>query len=330
MKRSSSKTDLSSARRFKFSHLLLGIAALYLLFICFKFPQFFKIATILSSDDSYMGLDGLLARDVNDGQSRKPLLSSVYMDTFHRRLEDNDKKNAPLMPREETLEEEKGNLRPAKVIQHRYGRITGEILRRRNRTSNLTVLERMADEAWTLGLKAWEEVDKYDAKETKLSNILEGKPESCPSWVSKSGEELGKGESVMFLPCGLAAGSSITVVGTPNHAHHEYVPQRARSRTIDALVLVSQFMVELQGLKAVVGEDPPKILHLNPRLRGDWSHQPVIEHNTCYRMQWGTAQRCDGLSSKSDDDMLGNEPSLTLCFLFVYALIFRPFPNSVN
>lgn len=51
--------------------------------------------------------------------------------------------------------------------------------------------------------------------------------------------------------------------------------------------------------------DPPKILHLNPRIKGDWSHRPVIEHNTCYRMQWGTAQRCDGLSSKKDDDMLG-------------------------
>lgn len=108
----------------------------------------------------------------------------------------------------------------------------------------------------------------------------------------------------MFLPCGLAAGSSITVVGTPKHAHNEYVPQLAKTRARDPLVLVSQFKVELQGLKSVVAEDPPKILHLNPRLRGDWSQQPVIEHNTCYRMQWGAAQRCDGLPSKGDDDML--------------------------
>ncbi|CAA6668544.1 unnamed protein product [Spirodela intermedia] len=46
-------------------------------------------------------------------------------------------------------------------------------------------------------------------------------------------------------------------------------------------VMVSQFMVELQG---------------------DWNQRPVIEHNTCYRMQWGNAQRCDGLTSKGDDD----------------------------
>lgn len=71
------------------------------------------------------------------------------------------------------------------------------------------------------------------------------------------------------------------------------------------MVMVSQFMVELQGLKAVDGEEPPKILHLNPRLKGDWSKRPVIEHNTCYRMQWGKAQRCDGLASNNDDDMLG-------------------------
>jgi len=42
------------------------------------------------------------------------------------------------------------------------------------------------------------------------------------------------------------------------------------------VVMVSQFMIELQGLKSVDGEEPPKILHLNPRLKGDWSKQPVI------------------------------------------------------
>jgi hypothetical protein len=44
--------------------------------------------------------------------------------------------------------------------------------------------------------------------------------------------------------------------------------------------MVSQFMVDLQGLRAVDGEDPPHVLHFNSRLRGDWSGRPVIEHNT--------------------------------------------------
>ncbi|XP_035846269.1 hydroxyproline O-galactosyltransferase GALT2-like [Helianthus annuus] len=120
-----------------------------------------------------------------------------------------------------------------------------------------------------------------------------------------SGEELTKGDRIMFLPCGLAAGSSITVVGTPNYAHKEYVPQLARIKGCDPMVLVSQFKVELQGLKYVVAEDPPKILLLNPRLRGDWSHQPVIEHNTCYRMQWG---RLRGV-------MVYHQKAMTTCLL---------------
>ncbi|TVU17599.1 hypothetical protein EJB05_33645, partial [Eragrostis curvula] len=44
-----------------------------------------------------------------------------------------------------------------------------------------------------------------------------------------------------------------------------------------------------KGFKTVDGEDPPRILHFNPHLHGDWSIKPVIEQNSCYRMQWGTS-----------------------------------------
>ncbi|CAI9778983.1 unnamed protein product [Fraxinus pennsylvanica] len=40
-----------------------------------------------------------------------------------------------------------------------------------------------------------------------------------------------------------------------------------------------------QGLKAMDGEDPPKILDFNPRIKVDSSGQLVIEKKTCYRMQ---------------------------------------------
>ncbi|PUZ57900.1 hypothetical protein GQ55_5G466400 [Panicum hallii var. hallii] len=66
--------------------------------------------------------------------------------------------------------------------------------------------------------------------------------------------------------------------------------------------MVSQFMMELQGLKTVDSEDPPRILHFNPRLRGDWSGKPVIEQNTCYCMQWGTPLRCEGWRSRADEE----------------------------
>ncbi|TQD85353.1 hypothetical protein C1H46_029095 [Malus baccata] len=292
------KVEPSVARRFKLQHLLFGIAALYLVFISFKFPQFLEIANTLSGDDGYVGL-----KLVEDVDLSKPLFSSAYEDTFHRKLEDQNQ-DVPVRPSKEPLEESKGGSKPIKPLQHQYGRITGEIMRRRNRTNELSVLERMADEAWTLGLNAWEEVRQLDGKEIGESSIIEGKPESFPSWLSMSGEDLATGDKLMFLPCGLAAGSSITVVGTSHYAHKEYVPQLAKLRRGDGTVMVSQFMVELQGLRSVDGEDPPKILHLNPRLKGDWSQRPVIEHNTCYRMQWGTAQRCDGLPFKSNEDML--------------------------
>ncbi|KAJ7969018.1 Hydroxyproline O-galactosyltransferase [Quillaja saponaria] len=261
------KSEPSNSRRFRLSHFLLGIGVLYLVFISFKFPKFLEIVSMLSADESYIGSDGTRVGDSEDADLRIRFLSSVYKDGFHRKLEDNRDKDAPLMLNKESAEEEKSRSQTINPLL-RYGRITGEIMRQRNQTNDLSVLERVADEAWTLGLKAWKEMDKFDGEESAESSIIEGKPESCPSWIQMNGEELVKGDRLMFLPCGLAAGSSITLVGTPHYAHREYVPQLAKFRRGEITVMVSQFMVELQGLKSVDGEVPPKILHLNPRLKG--------------------------------------------------------------
>jgi hypothetical protein len=91
-------------------------------------------------------------------------------------------------------------------------------------------------------------------------------------------------------------------VGKPRWAHPERDPKIALVKEGEEAVMVSQFMMELQGLKTVDGEDPPRILHFNPRLKGDWSGKPVIEQNTCYRMQWGNALRCEGWSSRADEE----------------------------
>ncbi|PKI32491.1 hypothetical protein CRG98_047115 [Punica granatum] len=293
------KFEPANGRRLRLPHFLLLLAALYLIFITVKFPSFLEMAASLSGDETSLRSP---VEEGEDVELSKPFLGSVYDDTFHRKLEDNPDQDALSMPEKESVAEEETNESRPKVLQPRYGRIMEEMMRRRNRTVDQSVLQRMADEAWSLGQKAWEDAQKFDLKEPAKSSIIEGTPASCPSWVSLEGEELTRGERLMFLPCGLAAGSSITVVGTPRNAHQEYVPQLAKLRGGNAMVMVSQFMVELQGLKVVDGEEPPRILHLNPRLRGDWSHRPVIEHNTCYRMQWGTAQRCDGLRSKSNEE----------------------------
>ncbi|GAB2279856.1 hypothetical protein Dimus_014494 [Dionaea muscipula] len=222
-------TDPYSPRRFKLPHFLLVVAALYLAFITFKFPKILEIASLLSGDDVYNTGLAIESVDVN-----KSSITSMHHDAFHWKLEDNEN------------------------LDNRYGRITGEIMRRRNRTTDFSVLERMADEAWILGLKAWEEVKDFELPDISQSSVFEGESESCPSWVSMSREELGKGDHTMFLPCGLAAGSSITMVGKPQPAHQEYVPQLAKIRNGNAIVLVSQFVVELQGLNAVQGGIHPK------------------------------------------------------------------------
>ncbi|XP_057791948.1 hydroxyproline O-galactosyltransferase GALT6-like [Salvia miltiorrhiza] len=140
-----------------------------------------------------------------------------------------------------------------------------------------------ANDAVELGRKLWREVEESRRSERGFgfsSNVTD-EVEKCPYSMLISGEEFGGNGGVAVLPCGLALGSHITVVGKPREA---------------------QFMVELQGLKTVEGEDPPRILHFNPRLKGDWSGRPVIELNTCYRMQWGVSQRCQGWMSGADQE----------------------------
>nr|GEX18306.1 hydroxyproline O-galactosyltransferase GALT2-like [Tanacetum cinerariifolium] len=307
MKRSRSEV-FNLRKKIKLPHILFALAAFYLVIVCFKFSAYFD-----SSDSSE-------TVRIYEEQTvvSKPFIRSAYRDEISEALGNDDTKLVK-------LDEVDDGFAP---VDLRYGRLTGSILRQRRKVRDMSGLEKMADEAWSLGVKAWEEVGRYEDKDGKVVGVVEGKQERCPPFVSLSGDELTKGDRMMFLPCGLAAGSSITVVGTPHAAHNEYVPQLASVKEGDSLVKVSQFKVELQGLKSVVAEDPPKILHLNPRLRGDWSHQPVIEHNTCYRMQWGQAQRCDGLPSKGDDDMLGRaqKPEVTWPFPFVEGRHVTSFP----
>ncbi|RRT78576.1 hypothetical protein B296_00007294 [Ensete ventricosum] len=269
MKRSKSVESLQGRRRMIF-HFLLGVATLYLLFIAFKFRRFSEVSAVFSGDGSVSGG----ATDVGRGFFG----SARFGGSHHRKLEDG--------------------------LHDGYGPVTGITMKPNlqggvpHRRGNFPELERMAQEAWALGIKAWEEVEKYGS-DVALTTAVEVKPESCPSSMSMAEAATGK---VMLLPCGLVVGSSITVVGTPHNAHQEYVPQLASLRQGDGTVMLSQFMLELQGLESVDGEDPPKILHLNPRLKGDWSQRPIVEHNTRYKMQWGKALRCDGVPSQETDE----------------------------
>ena len=162
-------------------------------------------------------------------------------------------------------------------------------------------LHKAAKTAWEEGIKLWDEVQSGKVKLLEVSN-LKNISEPCPISVTLSGSDFLKRSKLLELPCGLTLGSHITLLGKPRAAHAEKDPKIALVKEADDEVMVSQFIMELLGLKTVEAEDPPKILHFNPRLKGDWSLKPVIEQNTCYRMQWGTALRCEGWGSEVDEE----------------------------
>ncbi|KAL1317387.1 hypothetical protein HN51_069467 [Arachis hypogaea] len=161
-------------------------------------------------------------------------------------------------------------------------------------------LHKVAKQAWVAGRRLWEDLESGKVESAARRFRVENGSDKCPNSVSVSGPEFKKG--VMVLPCGMTLWSHVTVVGTPRWAHAERDPKIAVVKEGDEAVMVSQFMMELQGLKAVENEEPPRILHFNPRVKGDWSGKPVIEMNTCYRMQWGNAQRCEGWKSRADEE----------------------------
>ncbi|KAJ0963202.1 hypothetical protein J5N97_028324 [Dioscorea zingiberensis] len=95
------------------------------------------------------------------------------------------------------------------VVHHaRYGRLTADILRRSRDPprGNSSRIDRMAREAWVLGLKAWAEAEaEFEAADAPT--LSEDNSESCPGSTSMSG---GEGR-VMVLPCGMEVGTAVTV-----------------------------------------------------------------------------------------------------------------------
>ncbi|KAK7347226.1 hypothetical protein VNO80_21753 [Phaseolus coccineus] len=175
-----------------------------------------------------------------------------------------------------TVQEQPSRLPP--LVRHPNGVVSGLIL------NDATFDSFLYQSACRVGKDLWAELQSGNAQAPVSKPDNRSRP--CPESIWVSGPEfLGRGSS-MVIPCGLTLGSHVTVVGEPLRAQRK----------------ACQFVMELQGLKTVEGEEPPRVLHLNPRLRGDWSGKPVIELNTCYRMHWGTAIRCDGWKSRAGED----------------------------
>ncbi|KAH7570183.1 hypothetical protein ACOSP7_018164 [Xanthoceras sorbifolium] len=280
---------LSRLRMIQFS---MGMLFLYLLFISFEIP--FVFTTGSGSEDSPMGLftdalpkHVLLGMEAEHlGAASRPSWGSSVTSPHHLKFSRTPERRMREFKR----------LSGLFFNESMFGDMDGP-------KDEFSVLDKRAKQAWVVGRKVWEELESAETR-TQQTNGKKpaNKSESCPYSISTSGSEFVKQSRVMVLPCGLTLGSHITVIGEPHWAHPENDPKIALLKEGEESLMVSQFMMELQGLKAVDGEDPPRIMHFNPRLKGDWSGKPVIEMNTCYRMQWGSALRCEGWKSRTDEE----------------------------
>lgn len=280
MKTKRPKLDLfNSLSRQRSFQVLVFIGVLYMLLVSLELPFVFKTRLSSGSQDAF-----------NDVVSKPFILQSE---------EELQEKEAPIRP---------FNL-PRKVLnQSLYGydyrslsrlNFDGIVVNTSSKDGFLG-LQKSAIEAFDVGKKFWVELNSGKL-EVLGNNTAVNRTESCPHSISLSGAEFVEKGKIMVIPCGMTLGSHITLVGKPKQAHPEQDPKISLLKE-GQYVMVSQFMMELQGLKTVDGEDPPRILHFNPRLKGDWSGKPVIEQNTCYRMQWGSGLRCEGWKSRADEE----------------------------
>ncbi|XWS34919.1 hypothetical protein CRYUN_Cryun21dG0078600 [Craigia yunnanensis] len=283
--------SLVSPNRLRLVQFLLGVLFLYLLFMSFEIPLVFKTGSAGFFTDT---LPRPLFLESEEGVTDK------FAPARHANHSDRDR--------------QPGSRTPGRKMRE-FKKVSGLLFNESSFDSNdskdeFSVLHKTARHAFVVGKKLWDDLqfgqNKSDS-EPERQNQRKNRTESCPDSISLSGSEFVNRGRIFVLPCGLTLGSHITVVGMPHWAHAEYDPEIAVLKEGDESVMVTQLMMELQGLKTVDGEDPPRILHFNPRLKGDWSGKPVIEQNTCYRMQWGSALRCEGWKSRADEETVDGQ-----------------------
>ncbi|XP_024991915.1 hydroxyproline O-galactosyltransferase GALT6-like isoform X2 [Cynara cardunculus var. scolymus] len=274
--------------RLRLLQLLMGISVLYLLFMTLEIPVIFKPGFGLVYPEEEQGYAvSLLPQPIKAGKEEEDEDDdSVGVSVSRRRTRDVDDKLS--------------------------GLIFDDVAFDGIKKDEFLELHKVARYAFVLGKKVWEEIVKFNSNssietESITTTRSESKNESCPNSVAVSGEEFQEKGFMVEIPCGLTLGSHITVIGKPRWGHSEREPKIRLVKEGDGSVMISEFKIDLQGLKAVDGEEPPRILHFNPRLKGDWSGRPVIEQNTCYRMQWGSALRCEGWKSRPDEDTVDGQ-----------------------
>ncbi|KAG6426330.1 hypothetical protein SASPL_110552 [Salvia splendens] len=275
--------SLISLSRLRSIQVFTGLLFLYLIFISFEIPMVLR---------SGLGLES------TEAESTIPIFSHPIMKAENDDQLSRPKENETMVFRAQGREMgEFKNISGMNFDENAFNSVSKD---------EFSELHKVVRDAFALGNK-WMEDLKSGKMQRELLNrtTLNRTEEPCPTSVVLSGDDLiGRGK-IMVIPCGLSLGSHITLVGTPRQAHTNKESKAGIRKDDGGSKVVSQFLMELQGLRAVDGEAPPRILHLNPRLEGDWSGHSVIELNTCYRMQWGTSQRCQGWRSRPDEETGG-------------------------
>ncbi|CAA7036166.1 unnamed protein product [Microthlaspi erraticum] len=298
-----SKLDNSASQsRFGLVQFLLVVLLFYFLCMSFEIPFIFRSGSGSGSEDgsSSSFADALPRQMVVGGREAN---SALGEEDPHRPFKDPGRVGQVKLVQ---LRSPERRMREFKTVSEIF--VNESFLDGGGFSDEFSIFHRTAKLAISMGKKMWDGLDSGSIKPDEKTPV-KARTEKCPDMVSVSGSEFVNRSRILVIPCGLTLGSHITVVATPHWAHAE----KDGKFTADSkeggekTAMVSQFMMELQGLKAVDGEDPPRILHFNPRIKGDWSGRPVIEQNTCYRMQWGSALRCDGRESGDEDESVDGE-----------------------
>lgn len=129
------------------------------------------------------------------------------------------------------------------------------------------------------------------------SSLQREKERLCPYSIRRM--NVSKSESGAFtinIPCGLIAGSSVTIIGTPGS-------------------LSGNFWIDLVGTALPGESEKPIVLHYNVRLTGDkLTEGPIIVQNAFTASNgWGYEDRCP--SSNSNNATEGTSNLLHYCLL---------------
>ncbi|KAI7736006.1 hypothetical protein M8C21_023868 [Ambrosia artemisiifolia] len=269
---------------------LISVGLLYLIMVCLEAPF---VSNIITQENSFFNTQTYALDSEEDLQEKDAPIRPLNIQQIVAKTPMNFDNNNSLVPRTKKF-------KALSTLSFDINSFNGEP------KDGFGGIQMSAKEAFELGKRVWEEIELGKQIKLVTENRTKKSNENCPNSITLTGSGFREKGSIIVLPCGMTLGSHVTLVGRPRVAHAEQDPKISLLKSGQYL-MVSQFMMELQGLKTVDGEDPPRILHFNPRLKGDWSGKPVIEQNTCYRMQWGSAHRCEGWKSRADEETVDDQ-----------------------